>query len=118
MDNDAGLAFNWETFVWIIAQVYEKDLGRLRTGSGASVTSDAFPNKVFRGSVRLPDLVIRDGKDLSKVVPGTSGFAEDESGVANGLERKIGVCRCFITKFNDGVAVELSICDITGRRFR
>jgi RND family efflux transporter MFP subunit len=37
--------------VWVIAQVYEKDLGFIRTGTGASVTTDAFPGRLFRGHV-------------------------------------------------------------------
>lgn len=41
--------------VWIIAQVYEKDLGKIRTGSGASVTTDAYPGKLFRGQVTYID---------------------------------------------------------------
>jgi RND family efflux transporter MFP subunit len=41
--------------VWVIAQIYEKDLARLRTGSGASVTTDAYPNQVFRGQVTYID---------------------------------------------------------------
>jgi len=41
--------------VWVIAQVYEKDLGRLWTGSGASVTTDAYPQKLFRGRVSYLD---------------------------------------------------------------
>lgn len=41
--------------VWVIAQVYEKDLGRIRTGSGASVTTDAYPQKLFRGQVTYID---------------------------------------------------------------
>ena len=41
--------------VWVIAQVYEKDLGLLRTGSGASVTTDAFPDRLFRGHVTYID---------------------------------------------------------------
>ena len=41
--------------VWVIAQVYEKDLGRIRAGSGASVTSDAYPEKLFRGQVTYID---------------------------------------------------------------
>ena len=41
--------------VWVIAQVYEKDLGRLRTGSGASVTTDAYPGRLFRGQVTYID---------------------------------------------------------------
>ena len=39
----------------MIAQVYEKDLARLQTGSGASVTSDAYPQKLFRGRVSYID---------------------------------------------------------------
>jgi RND family efflux transporter MFP subunit len=41
--------------VWVIAQVYEKDLGRIRAGSGASVTTDAYPGRVFRGRVTYID---------------------------------------------------------------
>ena len=41
--------------VWVIAQVYEKDLGLLRTGSGASVTTDSYPGKLFRGYVTYID---------------------------------------------------------------
>lgn len=41
--------------VWVIAQVYEKDLGRIRQGSGASVTTDAYPNQIFRGQVAYID---------------------------------------------------------------
>ena len=41
--------------VWVIAQIYEKDLGRIRSGSGASVTTDAYPGRVFRGQVTYID---------------------------------------------------------------
>jgi RND family efflux transporter MFP subunit len=41
--------------VWVVAQVYEKDLARVRTGSGASVTSDAYPSRIFRGRVTFVD---------------------------------------------------------------
>lgn len=41
--------------VWVIAEVYERDLGRIRTGSGASVTSEAFPDRVFRGQITYID---------------------------------------------------------------
>ena len=41
--------------VWVIAQVYEKDLAKLRQGSGASVTSDAFPDRLFRGNIGYID---------------------------------------------------------------
>ncbi len=41
--------------VWVVGQVYEKDLARLRVGSGASITSDAYPGRVFRGQVTYVD---------------------------------------------------------------
>jgi RND family efflux transporter MFP subunit len=41
--------------VWVVAQVFERDLARVRTGSGASVTSEAYPGRVFRGRVAFVD---------------------------------------------------------------
>jgi RND family efflux transporter MFP subunit len=41
--------------VWVIAQAYEQDLPRLRTGTGASVTTNAFPDRLFRGQVTYID---------------------------------------------------------------
>jgi RND family efflux transporter MFP subunit len=41
--------------VWVIAQVFERDLGRLRVGSGASVTTDAFPDRLLRGQISYID---------------------------------------------------------------
>jgi RND family efflux transporter MFP subunit len=41
--------------VWVIAQVYERDVARLRVGLGASVTADPFPNRLFRGHVAYID---------------------------------------------------------------
>ncbi|MDT7808294.1 MAG: rane fusion protein heavy metal efflux system [Acidobacteriota bacterium] len=41
--------------VWVVGQVYEKDLARMRVGSGASVTTDAYPGRVFRGRVTYVD---------------------------------------------------------------
>lgn len=41
--------------IWVVGQVYEKDLARIRVGSGASITSDAYPGRVFRGQVSYVD---------------------------------------------------------------
>jgi RND family efflux transporter MFP subunit len=41
--------------VWVVGQVYEKDLGKVHVGSGASITTDAFPGRVFRGQVSYVD---------------------------------------------------------------
>jgi len=41
--------------VWVVAQVYEKDLGKVHIGSGASITTDAYPGQVFSGQVSYVD---------------------------------------------------------------
>jgi cobalt-zinc-cadmium efflux system membrane fusion protein len=41
--------------VWVVGQVYEKDLGRVVVGSGASVSTDAYPGRVFRGRIAYVD---------------------------------------------------------------
>jgi membrane fusion protein, heavy metal efflux system len=41
--------------VWVVGQVYEKDLGKVHVGSGASVTTDAYPGRVFRGHISYVD---------------------------------------------------------------
>jgi Cu(I)/Ag(I) efflux system membrane fusion protein/cobalt-zinc-cadmium efflux system membrane fusion protein len=37
--------------VWIYAQVFQTDVGRLKTGDPATVTVDAYPGRIFRGRV-------------------------------------------------------------------
>jgi len=41
--------------VWVVAQVYEKDLGSVHIGSGASITTDVYPGRVFRGQISYVD---------------------------------------------------------------
>src|SRR5258707_2186382 len=41
--------------VWVVGQVYEKDLATVRVGSGANITSDAYPGRVLRGRVSYVD---------------------------------------------------------------
>lgn len=41
--------------VWVVGQVYEKDLATILVGSGANITSDAYPGQVFRGRVSYVD---------------------------------------------------------------
>jgi RND family efflux transporter MFP subunit len=53
--------------VWVIAQVYENDLGRMRVGTGASVSSDAFPNRLFRGQVTYIDPQLDEATRTGKV---------------------------------------------------
>lgn len=37
--------------VWVYAQVFQNDVGRLRPGDRAQITVDAYPGKVFTGPV-------------------------------------------------------------------
>ncbi len=41
--------------IWVVGQVFEKDLATIRVGSGANITSDAYPGRVFRGRVSYVD---------------------------------------------------------------
>lgn len=41
--------------VWVVGQVYEKDLATIRVGSGANITSDAYAGRIFRGRVSYVD---------------------------------------------------------------
>lgn len=41
--------------VWAIAQVYDRDLAQIRVGSGASITTDSYPGRLFRGRVTYID---------------------------------------------------------------
>lgn len=44
--------------VWVLAQIFQNDAGRLKPGDPAEVTLDAFPGQVFKGKVDyiLPQL--------------------------------------------------------------
>jgi Cu(I)/Ag(I) efflux system membrane fusion protein/cobalt-zinc-cadmium efflux system membrane fusion protein len=37
--------------VWVLAQIFQNDLGRVKVGSPASLTVDSYPGRVFRGRV-------------------------------------------------------------------
>jgi len=37
--------------VWVLAQVFQNDLGRVRVGEPATLTVDSYPGRVFRGRV-------------------------------------------------------------------
>lgn len=41
--------------VWVVGQVYEKDLAQVHVGSGANITSETYPNRTFRGRVSYVD---------------------------------------------------------------
>ena len=39
----------------VVGQVYERDLATIRVGSGANVSSDAYPGRIFRARVSYVD---------------------------------------------------------------
>lgn len=41
--------------IWVVGQVYEKDLAQIHVGSGANITSETYPNRTFRGRVSYVD---------------------------------------------------------------
>jgi RND family efflux transporter MFP subunit len=41
--------------VWVIAQLYEKDIPLVREGGGAGVTTGSYPDRLFRGHVTYVD---------------------------------------------------------------
>lgn len=53
--------------VWVIAQVYERDIARLNVGSGATITSDAFGERVFRGRITYIDPQLDEATRTAKV---------------------------------------------------
>jgi len=53
--------------VWVIAQVYERDISRLRVGGPATIASEAFPGRVFRGQITYIDPQIDEATRTAKV---------------------------------------------------
>src|SRR5438132_3011545 len=53
--------------VWVVGQVYEKDLATIRVGSGANISSDAYPGRVFRGRVSYVDPKIDPATSTAQV---------------------------------------------------
>lgn len=55
------------TSVWVYAELYENDLGRIETGAVAQVTTEAFPGKVFSGRVAFVDPAVNPETRTLKV---------------------------------------------------
>jgi len=53
--------------VWVQAEVYEKDLGRVRVGQEAVITVDTYPEEAFRGKVTFISDVLDPGTRTAKV---------------------------------------------------
>ncbi len=53
--------------VWVLADAYESDLGRVKLGTPASLTLQAFPNKEFPGKVIFIDPIMDPKTRTAKV---------------------------------------------------
>ena len=52
--------------VWVLAQIFQNDAGKLKPGDSAEVTVDAYPNTVFRGRV---DYVLPQLDAMTRTLP-------------------------------------------------
>jgi cobalt-zinc-cadmium efflux system membrane fusion protein len=41
--------------IWVVGQIFERDLATIHVGSGANISSDAYPGRVFRGRISYVD---------------------------------------------------------------
>src|SRR5215831_5316420 len=56
--------------VWVLAQILQNDLGRMRAGTPAALTVDSYPGRVFRGRVDFiyPDIDLTTRTARARVV--------------------------------------------------
>ena len=62
--------------VWVIADIFEQDLGELREGQAANITVDAYPNAKFSGKVDFVYPTVKEETRTAKlriVVPNPGG---------------------------------------------
>lgn len=53
--------------LWVLADAYEKDLGRIHVGQKATLSLTAFPNRSFEGEVAFVDPVLDPASRTAKV---------------------------------------------------
>jgi Cu(I)/Ag(I) efflux system membrane fusion protein len=53
--------------VWVVADVYERDLSRVRVGSEAAITTQAYPDTTLRGRVSYIDPQVNAATRTAKV---------------------------------------------------
>jgi len=74
--------------VWVLAQIFQNDLGRIKVGSPASLTVDSYPGRVFRGRVDLiyPDVDITTRTARARLV-----FANSQLTLSPGMFVNVSV---------------------------
>ncbi len=53
--------------VWVLADAYESDIGRVKVGTRATLRIDALPNRVFRGRVGFVDPLVDPKTRTAKI---------------------------------------------------
>lgn len=79
--------------VWVYAQIYEYEIGRMRAGLPAEITTPAYPGRVFRGTVKAVDSNLSAETRSLKVrieVPNPDGLLKLEMFVNAGIKADLG----------------------------
>jgi Cu(I)/Ag(I) efflux system membrane fusion protein len=67
MPGDAPYEITDLAMVWVMADAYESDLGRVKVGTPASFTLGAYPGRVFQGEVTFIDPLLDPATRTAKV---------------------------------------------------
>lgn len=74
--------------VWVLAQIFQNDAGKIRPGDPAEVTVDAYPNTVFRGRV---DYVLPQLDMMTRTLPVRLVFPNPGLKLRPGMYVNVGV---------------------------
>ncbi len=74
--------------VWVLAQVFQNDAGKIRSGDPAEVTVDAYPGKVFAGRV---DYVLPQVDTMTRTLPVRLVFANSGLKLRPGMYVNVGL---------------------------
>lgn len=68
--------------IWVVAQVFQSDIGKIKPGDPAEVTVDAYPGKTFRGRV---DYILPQVDTSTRTVPVRLVFANSDLKLKPGM---------------------------------
>jgi multidrug efflux pump subunit AcrA (membrane-fusion protein) len=74
--------------VWVLAQVFQNDLGRVKVGSPASLTVDSYPGRVFRGRV---DFIYPDVDMITRTARARLVFSNSQLTLSPGMFVNVGM---------------------------
>ncbi len=74
--------------VWVLAQVFQNDAGKIKPGDPAEVTVDAYPGKVFAGRV---DYVLPQVDTMTRTLPVRLVFANPGLKLRPGMYVNVGL---------------------------